>query len=187
MDKSAAQRIGHELAELGGVHVLVNNAGIMPLAPLLEDRVEEWEQTIDVNIKGVLYAIRAVLGDMMKRRDGHIVNVSSMAGRVSFAGGAVYCASKFAFRAISDALRREVLAYGVRVTDIAPGAVATELIQTVRHEETRKALTASGGFYPPGADILQPVDIANAVLYVVSQPPHVDIGELWIRPTVQDF
>ena len=99
----------------------------MPLSPVLEDRVEEWEQTIDVNIKGVLYTIRAVLADMARRRDGHIVNVSSLAGRFAFAGGAVYSGIKFAVRAISDGLRREALAYGVRVTDIEPGAVATEL------------------------------------------------------------
>ena len=94
-------RIGRELAESGGVQILVNNAGVMPLSPLLEDRVDEWEQMIDVNIKGVLFAIRAVLPDMAKRRDGHIVNVGSVAGRFAFAGGAVYSGTKFAVRAIS--------------------------------------------------------------------------------------
>ena len=142
-------RIGRELAESGGVQILVNNAGVMPLSPLLEDRVDEWEQMIDVNIKGVLFAIRAVLPDMARRRDGHIVNVGSVAGRFAFAGGAVYSGTKFAVRAISDGLRREALAYGVRVTEIEPGAVATELVGTIRHEGTRQAVTAEGGLYPP--------------------------------------
>ena len=148
-DKAASERIGRELAESGGVQILVNNAGVMPLSPLLEDRVDEWEQMIDVNIKGVLFAIRAVLPDMARRRDGHIVNVGSVAGRFAFAGGAVYSGTKFAVRAISDGLRREALAYGVRVTEIEPGAVATELVGTIRHEGTRQAVTAEGGLYPP--------------------------------------
>ena len=159
----------------------------MPLSPLLEDRVDEWDQMIDVNIKGVLFAIRAVLPDMARRRDGHIVNVGSVAGRFAFAGGAVYRGTKFAVRAISDGLRREALAYGVRVTEIEPGAVATELVGTIRHEGTRQAVTAEGGFYPPGATILRDVDVANAILYAVGQPAHVNVSELMIRPTIQAF
>jgi NADP-dependent 3-hydroxy acid dehydrogenase YdfG len=186
-DKAASERIGRELAGAGGIHVLVNNAGVMPLSPVLEDRVEEWEQTIDVNIKGVLYTIRAVLADMARRRDGHIVNVSSLAGLFAFASGAVYSGTKFAVRAISDGLRREALAYGVRVTDIEPGAVTTELVQTIRHEGTRQAVTGEGSFYAPGAKILEDVDVANAILYAVTQPTHVNVSELLIRPTIQAF
>jgi NADP-dependent 3-hydroxy acid dehydrogenase YdfG len=90
-------------------------------------------------------------------------------------------------RAISDGLRREALAYGVRVTDIEPGAVATELVQTIRHEGTKQAVTAEGSFYAPGARILQDVDVANAILYAVTQPAHVNVSELLIRPTSQAF
>ncbi len=186
-DRAASERIGRDLAQTGGVHILVNNAGVMPLSPLLEDRVGEWEQMIDVNIKGVLFDIRAVLPDMARHRDGHIVNVGSVAGRFAFAGGAVYSGTKFAVRAISDGLRREALAYGVRVTDIEPGAVATELAGTIRHEETRQAVTGEGGFYPPGATILRDVDVANAILYALGQPAHVNVSELMIRPTIQAF
>jgi NADP-dependent 3-hydroxy acid dehydrogenase YdfG len=124
---------------------------------------------------------------MARRRDGHIVNVSSLAGRFAFAGGAVYSGTKFAVRAISDGLRREALAYGVRVTDIEPGAVATELVQTIRHEGTRQAVTGEGSFYAPGAKILEHVAVANAILYAVTQPTHVNVSEMLIRPTIQAF
>jgi NADP-dependent 3-hydroxy acid dehydrogenase YdfG len=186
-DKAASERIGKQLAAKGGVHILVNNAGIMPLSPMLDDRVDEWEETIDINIKGVLFAIRAVLPDMVRRRDGHIVNLSSVAGRFSYAGGAVYAATKFAVGAISDALRQEVLAEGVRVTTIEPGAVATELLDSIRDEKSKRAMTAKGGLFGPGVKVLEDVDIANAILYAVSQPAHVDVGEILIRPTVQAF
>lgn len=184
--EGAKSIIDDAVKAFGTVHILVNNAGIMPLSPLLEDRVDEWEQTIDVNLKGLLYTTRAVLGDMARRKEGHIVNLSSVAGRYAFPGGAVYCATKFAVRAISDGLRREVLSLGIRVTDIEPGAVSTELIDSVHHEGSRQALTGEGGFYAQ-KDILRDVDIANAILYAVSQPPRVDVSELLIRPTIQAF
>jgi NADP-dependent 3-hydroxy acid dehydrogenase YdfG len=186
-DRAAAEQVGKELEELGGVHVLINNAGVMPLSPLLEGRVDEWDQTIDVNIKGLLYTTHAVLAGMARRKDGHIVNIGSVASQFSFAGGAVYSGTKFAVRGITDGLRREALNYGVRVTVIEPGAAATELTDGIKDEGMRKAVTAPGSFYAPDAKILQDVDVAQAILYVVTQPLHVNIGELMLRPTIQEF
>jgi NADP-dependent 3-hydroxy acid dehydrogenase YdfG len=186
-DRAAAERIGQKLAKLGGVNILVNNAGLMPLSPLLEGRVDEWDQMIDINIKGLLYTTHAVLADMARRKDGHIINIGSIASQYAFAGGAVYSGTKFAVRGITDGLRREAIAYGVRVTTIEPGAVATELVDGIHYEGAKKAVTAEGSFYAPGAAILQDIDIANAILYAVTQPSHVNIGELMLRPTIQEF
>lgn len=185
-ERDAVTQLGGELETMGGVDILINNAGVMPLAPMLEGRVAEWERAIDVNVKGVLYAIHAVLPGMAARRRGHIVNIGSVAGRFAFPGSAVYCATKFAVRAISDALRREMIPHGVRVTDIEPGAVATELQDSIQHEPTRAAATGQGGIYDPDKEILRAEDVANAILYAVSQPAHVDVGELLIRPTAQE-
>ena len=127
-DRFSAARIGEELEALGGVDVLVNNAGIMPLAPMLGCRIDEWDKMIDINIKGLLYTIHAVLPGMSERRRGHIVNVSSVAAKFAFAGGAVYSGTKFAVRGITDGLRREALHYGVHVSSVEPGAVATEIL-----------------------------------------------------------
>jgi Short-chain alcohol dehydrogenase of unknown specificity len=184
-NRKAMEKLADELEDMGGVDILINNAGLMPLSLLLEGRVDEWDQTIDVNIKGVLYAIHAVLPGMARRRNGHIVNIGSVGGRFAFKGGAVYGGTKFAVRAISDALRREAIEYGIRVTDIEPGAVATELPDSIKHEATKKMLIET--FYSPDAKVLQAEDIANAIVYVVSQPEHVNVGELLIRPQTQEF
>ncbi len=186
-DRSAVRRTGSELEQMGGIDILINNAGLMPLAPIIEGRVDEWEQTIDVNVKGVLFCINAAFPGMAKRRRGHIVNIGSVAGRIAFKGGAVYCGTKFAVRAISDSLRKEALEFGVRVTDVEPGAVATELTESIKHEATRKAVTGEGGFYAPEANILTAEDIANAILYAVTQPDHVTVCELLIRPQSQEL
>ncbi|MGQ9424369.1 SDR family oxidoreductase [Gilvimarinus sp. F26214L] len=186
-DRVAMEALGKELEGLGGIDILVNNAGVMPLAPMLAGRVDEWEQMIDVNLKGLLYAIHAVLPGMAARERGHILNLGSVAGRVTFPGSAVYCGTKFGVRAISDALRKEALNYGVRVTAVEPGAVATELHESIGHEETREAVTGEGGFYAPEADILQPQDIAQAILYAVSQPQRVSVSEILVRPFIQEM
>jgi len=186
-DRKAVEQLGEELEDMGGVDILVNNAGLMPLAPMLEGRVDEWEKIIDVNIKGVLYAINAVLPGMAKRKKGHIVNLGSVAGRVTFQGSAVYCGSKFAVRAISDTLRKEATNYGVRVTDIQPGSVATELADSIGFEPARKAVTSMQGFYGPGKEILQAEDIASAILYAVTQPDRVNVCEVLVRPKIQEF
>jgi NADP-dependent 3-hydroxy acid dehydrogenase YdfG len=185
-NRRAMERLGEELEAMGGVDILIANAGLMPLSPMIEGRADEWEQMIDVNIKGLLYSIRAVYPGMAKRGRGHIVNLGSVAGRVANKNGAVYSGTKFAVRAISDALRKEALDYGVRVTDVEPGAVATELPLSIRYEPAHKAMTGPGGGYAPGREILEAEDIANAIYYVVSQPERVTVCELLIRPRAQE-
>lgn len=182
-DRAAMAQLGVELEKAGGVDILINNAGTMPISPILAGRVDEWEQMIDVNIKGVLYAIHAVYPGMSQRGTGHIVNISSIAARQTYPSAGVYAGTKHAVRAISDTLRKEALRYGVRVTDIQPGAVATELPDSIVHEKIRAAVKEN--MYAEGSHILQPDDIANAILYAITQPAYVDVSELHIRPLIQ--
>jgi len=183
-DRAAMAEVGERLNDLGGIDILVNNAGTMPLSPILSGRVDEWEQMIDVNIKGVLYAIHAVYPGMAERKDGHIVNISSVAARLTYQSAGVYCGTKHAVRAISDTLRKEAIRFGIRVTDIQPGSVDTELPDSIRHDKIRTAV--KDNMYAEGSPILKPEDIARAVLYVVTQPAHVDVSELLIRPLIQE-
>lgn len=183
-DRAAMEKVGAELAEAGGVDVLINNAGTMPISPLISGRVDEWEQMIDVNIKGVLYAINAVYKGMADRKQGHIVNISSIAARQTYPSAGVYAGTKHAVRAISDTLRKEAIRYGVRVTDIQPGAVDTELPDSINHEKIRDAVKAN--MYAEGSEILKPADIANAIYYALTQPAYVDVSELHIRPVIQE-
>lgn len=183
-DRNAMAAVGERLAAGGGVNILINNAGTMPISPIISGRVDEWEQMIDVNIKGVLYAIHAVYPGMAERKSGHIVNISSVASRVTFQSAGVYAGTKHAVRAISDTLRKEAIRFGVRVTDIQPGSVATELPDSIGHEKIRKAV--KDNMYAEGSPILQPEDIAAAILYAVTQPAHVDVSELLIRPLIQE-
>lgn len=179
-DRVAMAAVGERLAAQGGVDLLINNAGTMPISPILSGRVDEWEQMIDVNIKGVLYAIHAVYSGMVERKQGHIVNISSVAARITFQSAGVYAGTKHAVRAISDTLRKEALRYGIRVTDIQPGSVATELPDSIKHDKIRNAVKAN--LYANPEALLQPEDIAEAIFYAVSQPAHVDVSELLIRP-----
>lgn len=179
-DRAAMAAVGERIAAQGGVDLLVNNAGTMPISPILSGRVDEWEQMIDVNIKGVLYAIHAVYSGMVERKQGHIVNISSVAARITFQSAGVYAGTKHAVRAISDTLRKEAQRYGVRVTDIQPGSVATELPDSIKHDKIRNAVKAN--LYTDPKGVLQPEDIAEAIYYAVSQPDHVDVSELLIRP-----
>jgi len=179
-DRAAMAEVGKRLAAKGGVDLLINNAGTMPISPILSGRVDEWEQMIDVNIKGVLYAIHAVYPGMVERKQGHIINISSVASRITFPSAGVYAGTKHAVRAISDTLRKEAMRYGVRVTDIQPGSVATELPDSIKHDKIRKAVKAN--LYADPAALLQPEDIAEAIFYAASQPTHVDVSELLIRP-----
>ena len=179
-DRAAMAAVGERIAAAGGVDLLVNNAGTMPISPILSGRVDEWEQMIDVNIKGVLYAIHAVYSGMVERKQGHIVNISSVASRVTFQSAGVYAGTKHAVRAISDTLRKEAIRDGVRVTDIQPGSVATELPDSIQHDKIRNAV--KDNLYADPSLLLQPEDIAEAIFYAVSQPAHVDVSELLIRP-----
>lgn len=183
-DRAGMSAVGGKLSVAGGVDILINNAGTMPISPILAGRVDEWEQMIDVNIKGVLYAIHAVYPGMAERKSGHIVNISSIAARQTYPSAGVYAGTKHAVRAISDTLRKEAIRYGVRVTDIQPGAVATELPDSIQHEKIRDAVKAN--MYAEGAEILKPEDIANAIFYAITQPDYIDVSELHIRPVIQE-
>ena len=168
--------------EHGRVDVMVNDAGIMPIAPMAALKVEEWDRMIDVNIKGLLFGVAAVLPIMQKQKQGHIINMSSVGGfKVWAPGGTVYSATKFAVRAISEGLRIEHKADNIRCTIISPGAVATELPEGSSEEDTRKNLRE---FYK----IAIPAEsIARAIAYAIEQPADVEIGEAVIRPTALDF
>jgi NADP-dependent 3-hydroxy acid dehydrogenase YdfG len=166
----------------GRIDVIVNNAGIMPIAPLAALKVEEWDRMIDVNIKGLLYGVAAALPIMQKQKQGHIINIASVAGFKVFApGGAVYSATKFAVRAVTEGLRMEHKADNIRATIISPGAVASELPESSSEEATRENMRE---FYK----IAIPADsIARAIAYAIEQPAEVEIDEIVIRPTALEF
>jgi NADP-dependent 3-hydroxy acid dehydrogenase YdfG len=171
----------YALKEFGKIDVLVNNAGLMPQAFLFKKKIEEWDQMIDVNIKGVLYAIAAVLPSMREQKSGHIINLSSVAGHNIYPGGTVYCGTKHAVRAISEGLRQEEAMSGtnIRVTNVSPGAVNSELLETVTDPESKAGLDE---FYKIAIDA---DSIARAISFAIEQPSDVAINEMIIRPTVQ--
>ena len=166
----------------GRIDVIVNNSGIMPIAPMAALKVEEWDRMIDVNIKGLLYGVAAVLPIMQKQEQGHIINMASVFGIKVFAPGAtVYCATKSAVRALTEGLRMELHSQNIRCTMVSPGAVATELPESSSEEATRENLRE---FYKMAI----PADsIARAIAYAIEQPAEVEIDEIVIRPTAQDF
>ncbi|MBN4046566.1 SDR family oxidoreductase [bacterium AH-315-P15] len=164
----------------GRVNALVNNAGVMPLSRLQSGAVEDWDRMIDVNIKGVLYAINAVLNPMLERGSGKIVNISSVAGLSTTAVSAVYSGTKFAVKAISEGLRQEC-AGKVQVTCIYPGAFATELVDAITDEFVMDVFQRRN----VGA-LAQPAErVAEAILYALNQNPDVAVNEITIRPTAQ--
>lgn len=168
--------------------VLINNAGIMPLAPMAKCRIDDWDAEIDINVKGLLYGIGYALPIMLEQKTGHIVNVSSVAGRVVFPGAAVYCGTKHAVHVISDGLRSELAEKAkedgnqIRVTIIAPGVVATELPDSIRDDHTREI---SKEYYGSFEEPLNSEDIAASMLYALEAPPHVNVNEILIRPRAQ--
>ena len=159
----------------GSVDVIVNNAGIMPLSLMASMKVEEWDGMVDVNIKGVLHGIAAVLPEMTARGSGHIINIASIGALTVSPTAAVYCATKFAVRAISDGLRQET--DRIRVTVISPGTTTSELADTITDPTAREAMTAFR------AVTISPEAVAHSILYAVSQPEDVDVSEIIIRPT----
>jgi clavulanate-9-aldehyde reducatase len=167
-------------SELGRLDVLVNNAGVMLLGPIENAPTEEWRQMVHVNVFGVLYCTHAALPLMHEQGSGHIINISSVAGRVASAGSAVYNLTKWGVGAFSEALRQEAVEMGVRVTLVEPGAVATELAGHNRPEVLEQIAKRFGGF-----TLLSAEDIAGAILYAIGQPQHVSVNELLIRPTGQ--
>ncbi|MDO5614072.1 MAG: SDR family oxidoreductase [Paracoccus sp. (in: a-proteobacteria)] len=167
----------------GRVDVLVNNAGIMPMAPMAALKVDEWDRMIDVNVKGVLYGIAAVLPGMQARKSGHIINLSSVAGlKVSGGVGTVYSATKFAVKALSEGLRAEVAGDNIRVTTLYPGAIESELKHGSSDATAGAAMQA---FYQ--ANEISADSVARAVAYAIEQPADVAINEITIRPTRQEF
>ena len=175
----------HELirrakSEFGRVDILVNNAGVMQLSKVDKGLSDEWRRMFDVNVLGLLYATDAAVGVMKEQGSGHLVNISSVAGRRSRATTGVYSGTKFAVNAISEALRQELLEDNIRVTIVEPGAVATELATHITDEDAKEGLSGLLSL-----DILQAEDIANAIAYCVTQPERVSVNEILIRPTQQ--
>ena len=164
----------------GRIDVLVNNAGLMPLSPLDSLKVDQWEQMVDVNIKGVMYGIAAVLPTMREQHSGHVINLSSVAGHKVFPGGAVYCATKYAVKALSEGLRMEA-GDEIRSTNISPGAISTELTSTITDPT---AADAANELYKVAIDADA---VARAIVYAIEQPHDVDINEIILRPTAQEM
>jgi NADP-dependent 3-hydroxy acid dehydrogenase YdfG len=179
-EAQAQEFIRRTHSDLGRLDVLVNNAGVMLLGPIENAPTEEWRQMIHVNLFGVLYCTHAALPLMHEQGSGHIVNVSSVAGRVARAGSGVYNMTKWGVGAFSEALRQEGVPIGVRVTLIEPGAVATELAGHNRPEVLQEIRKRFGGF-----TLLSAEDIAGAILYAIGQPPHVSVNEILVRPSGQ--
>ncbi|WP_018896622.1 SDR family oxidoreductase [Rhizobium sp. 2MFCol3.1] len=166
--------------DFGKLDVIINNAGIMPIRPMAEVNTDEWDAMIDVNIKGTLYGIAAALPLFLAQKSGHVINLSSVAGIKVFApGGTVYSGTKFAVRAISEGLRAEV-GSAVRVTSIEPGAVESEL----KHGTTGTAKDGVQQFYEMA---IPASSVARAIAFAIEQPDDVDINEIVLRPTAQEF
>lgn len=166
----------------GRIDVMVNNAGLMQQSPLERLKVDEWDNMIDINIKGVLYGIAAALPHMQRQKAGHFINVSSVAGHKVTRAGTVYSATKHAVRAISEGLRQEVKPYNIRTTVISPGAVATELPSHITDQESAAAIQSFYKGYAVSAD-----SFVRAVVFATSQPDDVDVNEILFRPTSQEL
>jgi len=163
------------------IDVLINNAGLAAGMDLVAEADPlDWEAMIDTNVKGLLYVTQQVSRGMMKRKQGHIINISSIAGKEAYPKGSVYCASKYAVNAISKALRIELLAYNIKVSTISPGAVETEFSLVRFKGDKEKANKVYEGFVPLNAK-----DIAESIYFVLSRPAHVNIDDLFIMPAAQ--
>jgi NADP-dependent 3-hydroxy acid dehydrogenase YdfG len=181
-EQACADAVGRTREELGGLDVLVNNAGVMLLGTIVGAGTEDWRRMINTNVLGVMYMTHAAIEGMVEQGSGDIVNMSSVAGRVARKGAGVYNASKWAVNAFSESLRQEVTGRVVRVSLVEPGAVTTELTDHITQPEAKAAAET---MYT-SMQALQADDIARAVVYVVTQPPHVAINEVLIRPTDQE-
>ena len=179
-EQDARRFIERAHGELGRLDVLVNNAGVMLLGPIAGSDTQEWRRMIDANVYGVLYCTHAALPLMLAQGEGHVVNVSSVAGRFARAGSGVYNLTKFGVGAFSEALRQETAPLGVRVTLVEPGAVATELAGHNREEVLQQMRKMFADVTPLVAE-----DIARAVMYAIGQPANVSVNELLVRPSRQ--
>jgi NADP-dependent 3-hydroxy acid dehydrogenase YdfG len=168
--------------ELGGLDVLVNNAGVMLLGTIVGADTEDWRRMLSTNVLGLMYMTAAAIEGMVEQGSGDVVNISSVAGRQARKGAGVYNASKWAVNAFSESLRQEVTGRGVRIGLVEPGAVATELTSHITQPDAKAASAQMAA----GMRTLQSEDIARAVLYLVTQPPHVAVNEVLVRPTDQE-
>lgn len=180
-DKKEVETAIEKIEKIEELEILINNAGLASgLSPIHEGDNDDWEKMIDTNIKGLLYISRKIMPYMVKNKKGHIVNIGSVAGREVYPNGNVYCATKHAVDALSKAMRIDLLPHGIRVTQIAPGAVETEFSIVRFHGDEGKAKAVYNGFDPLLAE-----DIADAVIYAVTRPAHVNINDMLIMPTAQ--
>lgn len=181
-DRAQVKRlVDHATGKHGRIDVMLNNAGLMPSSRLDLLKIDEWDAMIDVNIKGVLYGIAAALPHMQKQKTGHIINVSSVAGHKVGPGGVVYAATKHAVRVISEGLRQEAKPYNIRTTIISPGAVASELIETITDPMIAESMRKTY------EDAIPATSFADMVAVAMSQPQEVDVNEILFRPTVQAY
>lgn len=177
------QRLADTTVEhFGRIDVLVNNAGVMPLSPLERLKVQEWDHMIDVNLKGVLHGIAAVLPHMTARRSGQIINTASVAAYKVFPASAVYSATKYAVRALSEGLRQEMKPYNIRTTLISPGAVKTELLDHINEKDVQAANQDYVGRVAISAD-----SYARVLAFAISQPDDMDVNDIVFRPTAQEL
>jgi NADP-dependent 3-hydroxy acid dehydrogenase YdfG len=173
--------VDRAVERFGRVDVMLNNAGVMPHSPLARRKLADWDRTIDVNLRGVLHGIAAALPHMQKQGGGHIINVSSVAGHRVGPGSAVYAATKTAVRVISEGLRQEVKPWNIRTTIISPGAIATELPNSITESDVADGITH---FYEEYA--IPAESFARVVAFAISQPEEVDVNEILFRPTRQE-
>ena len=167
--------------EWKNIDILVNNAGnAHGLEPIQNGKIEDWNAMIDGNVKGLLYVSKAVMPIMVERQTGHIINLSSVAGKQTYANGAVYCASKSAVEAISEGMRFDLTQYGIKITNIAPGAVETDFSLVRFKGDTERAKKVYEGFEP-----IQPQDVADAILYAVNTPARVTIADIVLYAKAQ--
>jgi NADP-dependent 3-hydroxy acid dehydrogenase YdfG len=181
--EAEAQRAVRETeAAFGRLDILVNNAGVMYLEPVIDADLARWRRMFEINVLGLIAATQAALPGMRDRGDGHIVNIASTAGRIATPTGAAYSATKFGVVAFSEALRKEIYRDHIRVSVIEPGVVETELREHIGHSATQKAINE----WAESLRQLKAEDVARAILYCVTQPPHVCINEILMRPTDQE-
>jgi NADP-dependent 3-hydroxy acid dehydrogenase YdfG len=181
-EQACAAAVARTREELGGLDVLVNNAGVMLLGTIVGADPEDWRRMMSTNVLGLMYMTHAAIEGMVEQGSGDVVNVSSVAGRTARKGAGVYNASKWAVNAFSESLRQEVTGRGVRIGLVEPGAVATELSSHITQPEAKAASAQMAA----NMRTLQAEDIARAVLYLVTQPPHVAVNEVLVRPTDQE-
>lgn len=180
-DRQQVKQLADKAVETyGRIDVMLNNAGLMPLAPLEKLKIDEWEQMVDVNFKGVLYGVAAALPYMKEQKSGHFINVSSVYGHKIGPNATVYCATKFAVRAMSEGLRQEVKPYNIRTTVISPGAVATELLEHISDEKVQAETKDFVGQIAVPAETF-----ARMVAFAINEPNDVDVNEILFRPTSQ--